>query len=525
MDIDRDRKRGPIGRHVAAGLGTATAALVLLVASAAPASAHPLGNFSTNVFSGLRVQPEQVLVDYVVDLAEIPTVRAGRDVTRLGQQAWAAGECRRLAAGVQVHEGSRAVSTAVRSSAMAYGEGAGGLSVLRLTCEMVAPRLSGSGRTVLRWEDANFSGQVGWREVTAIGDGTTLAASDVPDNSVSHRLTRYPDDQLRSPLRITSARLEIVPGGSRVAGTGDDTAVGRIARPLAGDQLTARFTALVARGHLDAPFVLLALGLAMLLGAAHAFGPGHGKTVMAAYLVGQRGTLRQALVIGAAVTATHTFGVLVLGLLLSVSSILAPERLFSWLTVASGVLFALIGVRLLAGIVRQHRAARTARTHDHPYDHGHQHTDGHVHGDSHHGHAHPHDEGHSDEHAHGGLVHRHPVPDPGGAAIGWRSLLVLGLAGGMVPTPSALIVLLGAIALGRVWLGVVLVLAYGAGMAAALSGAGLLLVRARGLFEARAARWRRSVPLAIAGRLLPVCTASLIVLAGAAVVARGAAAL
>lgn len=516
-NVAGSRSRRRTGRARLLGLaGTCVVALAGLVATAAPASAHPLGNFTTNSYSGLRVQPGLVVVDYVVDLAEIPTVRAEREITRQGEEAWAGVECTRLARGLRLRADGRDLAPAVRTSAVAFGEGAGGLSTLRLSCSVAAPRATSPGRARVTYEDANFTDRVGWREVTAVGDRTTLAASDVPVESVSARLTRYPDDLLSSPLRVSGASLVVVPGGPAApVGGGADKGSGGLARPLAGDALTARFTALVGRQDVDAPFIALAILLATVLGAVHAFAPGHGKTVMAAYLVGQRGSRRQALLIGASVTVTHTLGVLLLGLALSASSVLAPERLYPWLTVASGILFAAFGLRLLVGAVRQQRAARAAAaTRRHA---GHDHHDDHEQG------HHDHDGKDQHQHAHGGLVHSHPLPDPAGEPIGWRSLVVLGLAGGMVPTPSALVVLLGAIALGRVWLGVVLVLAYGIGMAATLTGAGLVLVRARGWYEARAGRRRGR--LATLTRLAPLATAGLIVVAGSAVVARGAAGL
>ena len=118
-----------------------------------------------------------------------------------------------------------------------------------------------------------------------------------------------------------------------------------------------------------------------------------------------------------------------------------------------------------------------------------------------------------------GVDHSHPIADP---ALGWRSLITVGFAGGMVPSPSALLVLLGAIALGRTWFGLLLVTAYGLGMAAMLTGAGLLLVRARGLFERRRGNRVTSRPLAVLGRFLPVATAAVIVVAGLSVAARAA---
>jgi nickel/cobalt exporter len=266
----------------------------------------------------------------------------------------------------------------------------------------------------------------------------------------------------------------------------------RVAQPRGLDAATRSFTELVARQDLTVGFGLLALGLAVGLGAVHAFAPGHGKTVMAAYLIGERGSMRQAAVIGATVTATHTAGVLVLGLLLSVSTSLAPESLYPWLGVASGLLLAGVGAgMLLRATGRRPQLVPAGHGHDHDHDHSH------VHGHDHDGHHHHHDHG--------------PVE--------WRSLVPLGLAGGMVPSPSAVVVLLGAIALGRAWFGVALVVAYGAGMAVTLTAAGLALVRARGAIERRLSRRG-------AGRFigaLPRVTAVCIVAGGLLLAVRGVA--
>jgi nickel/cobalt transporter (NicO) family protein len=239
------------------------------------------------------------------------------------------------------------------------------------------------------------------------------------------------------------------------------------------------------------------LGLAAVLGAAHALAPGHGKTVMAAYLVGLRGTLGQAAAIGATVTVTHTAGVLVLGLVLSTTRAVAPERLYPWLGLGSGLLLAAVGAGLFV-------RALTGRRHHHDHDHGHHH-------DGHPDHGHP-DHGHHDRH------HGHAGARP----LGRRGLVALGLAGGLVPSPSAVLVLLGGIALGRAWLGVVLVLAYGLGMAATLTGVGLLLARARDEVDRRLRLPAGSLPARLAG-LLPAATASVILLVGLAVAAGGAA--
>jgi ABC-type nickel/cobalt efflux system permease component RcnA len=254
------------------------------------------------------------------------------------------------------------------------------------------------------------------------------------------------------------------------------------------DRATAAFTDLIGERSRAPGFALVALVLAAALGAAHALAPGHGKTVMAAYLVGLRGTLRQAATIGATVTVTHTAGVLLLGLVLTTTRAVASERVYPWLGLVSGLLLAAVGVGLLA---------RTRTGHRHPHPHGHDH-------DHPHGHHHP--------HAHGAA----------GRPLGRRGLVALGLAGGLVPSPSAVVVLLGGIALGQAWLGVALVLAYGLGMAATLTGVGLLLAHLRTRMDRRLHLPAGSL-LARLGRLLPAATASVIVLAGLVLAAQGAA--
>ena len=253
------------------------------------------------------------------------------------------------------------------------------------------------------------------------------------------------------------------------------------------DRFTAAFTALIGERSHAPGFAALALLLAAALGAAHALAPGHGKTVMAAYLVGLRGTLGQAMTIGATVTLTHTAGVLILGLILSTSRAVASERLYPWLGLGSGLLLAGVGIGLLV-------RARPGHHHHHP-------------------HPHPHDPGHDRGHD-----HDHGVPE---RPLGRRGLVALGLAGGLVPSPSAVVVLLGGIALGRAWFGVALVLAYGVGMAATLTGVGLLLARLRTRMDRRLHLRAGSLPARL-GRLLPAATASVIVLAGLALAVQGA---
>jgi nickel/cobalt transporter (NicO) family protein len=524
-------------RRLTARAGVLAAVLLgLLLLPAGAAAAHPLGNFTVNRAGGIRVQPDRVLVDYVVDMAEIPafqtrqTVDADADGEVSGAEAasWRQLQCRRVAAKVSAEVDGRPLRFAVAGSRLAFPPGQGGLVTLRLECDLAADAAVGGGSHTLRYRDGNADGRIGWREVTAAADRTTLEAADVPARSPSARLTAYPEDLLRSPLGQDRATVRYRRGGPALRG--EPGPAGGGGRPVGVDRATAAFTALVARQQLTIGFALLAVALAAVLGAAHALAPGHGKTVMAAYLVGMRGSVRQAAVVGATVTATHTAGVLVLGAVLGASQVLAPERVYPWLGLASGLLLAGVGATLLG---RALRGARHAHPHappaDQPAEPGHRHGgDDHApdgpglgaHGGGPADHEHPHSPGHH----HGPGRHHGPSSGAPTGVMRTRSLVALGFAGGLVPSPSAIVVLLGAIALGHAWFGVLLVVAYGAGMAATLTGLGLLLLRARRTVDRRAAL-RRPGWAAAAGRVLPLATASLIVLAGLAVAAQGAAAL
>lgn len=423
---------------------------------------HPLGNFTVNDYAGLRVGVTQTTVDVVVDRAEIPTYQARADVARLGASSYAARECAAMRDAARLSVGGAVVPLVVNAADVTFPAGQAGLPTTRVTCALVATYPALTKATDVTWTTSYDRDRVGWHEVTAVGDGTTLATSDVPATSRSARLTAYPRDLLRSPLDQRAAHLVVRPGGARAATVSGLRSGGVLPRGV--DAATTAFQRIVAREHVTVAFAALALLLSIALGAVHALAPGHGKTVMAAYLVGERGSLRQALVVAATVTATHTAGVVVLGVALSASAAFAPDRLFPWFGVASGLMLASIGVSLL----------RRNRPHHHDHDHPHRH-------------------------------------EPMRA----RGLVALGFAGGLVPSPSALVVLLGAIALHRAWFGVALVVAYGLGMAATLTGAGLLLSRARRSLD----RHRH----AVLERLLPVATASVVVLVGLTLAARGAA--
>jgi ABC-type nickel/cobalt efflux system permease component RcnA len=199
--------------------------------------------------------------------------------------------------------------------------------------------------------------------------------------------------------------------------------------------------------------LILLLLAAFGWGALHALSPGHGKSMVAAYLVGTRGTARHAAALGATVTIAHTAGVFALGLVtLALSQYVVPEDLYPWLTLASGLLVVGVGVGVLRSRLR-------ARKHHHGHDHGHTHE---------HEHDHSHTHGHGHDHTHD---------------VSTRSLIAMGASAGMIPCPSALVVLLAALSQHEVGLGLLLITAFSLGLAATITGIGLAVVYARTLLS------------------------------------------
>jgi ABC-type nickel/cobalt efflux system permease component RcnA len=462
--------------------------LALALLPASPAAAHPLGNFTVNTADRLVVTAAGVEVVHVVDLAEIPTVQLRPKVAAAGGlPSYVLEECGRVAPLLSLRVDERPVTLVVRKATGTTVPGAAGLDTTRLEC-----RLTTGARPArsVAFVDGAVDQRVGWKEVSLASRCGSLRDSDVPGESPSGLLTSYPSGLLSSPLDVRSAQALVTPGACAAGDPASDAVLTALPRGVSG--VTAFFTDFLGRKDLSVGFGLLAVLASVAFGVVHALAPGHGKTVMAAYLVGQRGTRRQALQLGSIVTFTHTASVLLLGGLLTLGTLAAPERVVPVTEVLSGLLLAALGAYLLTTAVRR---SRTARQHQHDHDH-------------HHEHAH--------EHSHGGVTHSHAELPEG--RLGWRSLAGMGVAGGLVPSPSALVVLLGATALGRAWFGVLLVLCYGIGMAITLTAAGMLLLRAQGVIERRGWTLRRGRDLS---RLLPVATASVVVLVGLGLVARG----
>jgi len=588
------RPSRPRRRRLWRGLGVLAAASALVLVTAPGASAHPLGNFTVNHYDGLHLYADHVSDHAVEDVAEIPTLQRQGLIDTDGngrlsdaeRASYAGRQCRDMARAVSVVVGGRRVPLSVTASSYAERPGAIHLTAARLECDLAGP-VEVSGKALVQVESSWDGAGVGWHEITAVGSGVTLDRSPFQARSISDELRSYPNNLLSSPVDVRSGTFDVTPGAgtSTYQAAKDLPVAGFLVRKLNG--LATAFNDTVGTKHLTVGVGLLAVVLSVLLGAGHAFLPGHGKTIMAAYLVGRRGRLRDVVTVGATVTITHTAGVLLLGLAISTTSAFAPTAAEQYLGIVSGLIVAGVGVGLLVSALRRRRrpgvagalrvapdvgevvqelhlddrgaapaaavlraegggdvavlAPARSHPHEHPHPHPHEQDRSHEHAPhdhAPHGHDHRHDAppvGGGHDHPHGtppvagghdhgpgghshGLGRRHShSPGEGGFSRG--GLVGLGVAGGLVPSPSALLVLLAATALGRTVFGVVLVLGYGLGMAAALSAAGLLLVKLRGRLD----RYADSPRLARMEKVLaalPVLTALLVFAVGAGLVLR-----
>jgi nickel/cobalt exporter len=449
----------------------AAALAVLCAGIPAAVLAHPLGNFTINHFAGILVTPAEVRLDVVIDMAEIPTFQerlkidadGDGDVTEAETAAAAGPSCDAEAKLLRFAIDGVASALVTASSSITFPPGLGGLSTMRIECAYVAPLPSPLTRAAVTFEDPSYPDRIGWREIVANGDGVSIDSGGLPTTSLSKRLTTYPTDLISQPIDTRSASIVVTPapGGPMASpapttGNGTTLPVGVGAVPGGvGGELPAIFR------ELDlTPFVaLLSIVTAFALGAGHALTPGHGKTIMAAYLVGTRGTSFHAVGLGLSVTVSHTLGILALAaLVVGAQGLLPPDVVVRVTPVAAAVTILMIGGWMLVREVRRRLDLARLAT-----------ADGHTH--DHESGAHPHD------HSHGGVAHSHAPATA--STISWRGLFALGLAGGLIPSTSALIILLGSIASGRPAFGFVLVVIFGLGMAAVLSGVGLALVLAR----------------------------------------------
>ena len=261
---------------------------------------------------------------------------------------------------------------------------------------------------------------------------------------------------------------------------------------------------------------IAALVISFVLGGLHALTPGHGKAIVAAYLVGSKGRVIDAVFLGFVVTFTHTFSVIALGVVMLVAGSFAPDDVVPWLSLFSGILIVGIGAWLFTKNMKQYYSGAHSQghghdhghSHDHDHDHDHEHPHDHDHD---HDHNHDHDHSHSHgghTHSHGGRTHTHAVPSE---RTGFWGLLSLGISGGIVPCVDALIGLLFAISLNKLAWGLIILSAFSLGLAAVLVAIGILMVMAKPMIE-------RFTGEGVWLQRLPIFSAAVVILLGAILV-------
>jgi ABC-type nickel/cobalt efflux system permease component RcnA len=554
-----------------------------------------MGNFSINHYAAISVTPGRVTLLYIVDMAEIPTFQelAGlgaatpSSVSSRERRAYLSREARALSDGLAMTYAGHRVRLSVQGDDLIFPPGAGGLSTERIYL-VFSGRLPGS-RGTLSYVDSNFAGRAGWKEVVGRSAGRVrLQHASVSSIDRSNTLTIYPSSLTSSPPQDTSATFSLLPiaTGTTARFPGPVGFIRKAERPLlnpdgswsalarglarsktlsgaAGSSFAASrndpLSGLMGGRDLSVGVLLVSLVVAFWFGAGHALSPGHGKTIVAAYLVGSRGTAAHAAFLGLTVTATHTAGVFALGLVtLYLSRYILPDQLYPVLGFISGMLVAVMGATLFARRLRaklRGQNVKASTTAGSVPDNlpgggptrGALHADGHSHFQPvgmavlavgaptqraavlvHPGRAHPHVHGaQGHNHATSGQLHRHgpfgvphshaPSARQSGEKVTVKSLLALGVSGGLLPCPSALVVLLSAIAFHRVAFGMLLIVAFSLGLATVLTGIGILVVYSGRLLGRLpfTGRVRAITPLAReASQILPILSASVVAVLG-----------
>jgi len=455
-------------------LSALAGAAVLSFAAAVLAFAHPLGNFTINHYSRIQLAGTQVGVLYVLDLAEIPAFQEKQRIA--DNSSYLDRQIAGFARGLSLQVDGKPVALTVADHSVKFLPGQGGLEVMRLEINLSGGSLT-SGAHQGSYRDDNYPGRLGWKEIVVqASGGAQLQQASVSTTSVSEELRQYPQNRLTSPLNVTQASFRFILGAATVSGS-----PAGLRTPIGGFRFVQdRFATLIAPKDLSLSLLGFSLLVAMVLGGLHALSPGHGKAVMAGYLVGTQGSKRHAVILGLTITITHTAGVFTLGLVtLYAASLITPERLYPWLTLLSGLMILVIGAIL---ILTRIRTALHGRGHDHASERGHSH-------------------------------------GPSKTALSRRNVVILGITAGLNPCPTALVVLLSALSLHRVVFGMLLIFAYSIGLALVLSGIGIafasgtaLVSRVRPTFSLRG--------VGPATTLIPVASAVVVTLAGIALTAQ-----
>jgi ABC-type nickel/cobalt efflux system permease component RcnA len=485
-----------------------------MAALALTLSAHPMGNFSVNHYTKIEVTPGGASIYFVLDLAEIPTfalmqewgLTAASPKEQL--QAKALAEARTWVKQLHVSSGGKPVAVQFLGAEMVTAAGAGGLPVLRIASRLKVNAAPGR----LEYEDGTYPDRTaGWKEVVVVAaDGAGIKTSTAGSKDISHALTAYPQDATLAPPQdlkasvlwvatpvekpVISETKEVppatLPPAIQAAPAPAVVATApTVAEPNSMGQVRRNdfLSRALKGGEIGWGLGLLCMAVAFWFGALHALEPGHGKTMVAAYLVGARGTMKHAIFLGGMVTFTHTISVFFLGLVtLFLSQYIMPDKISKVLGVISGLTIVYLGGMLLyrrsIGISGSHAH------HHHHHDEFEDDSDMAFPSHEHHHHDHDHHHDHSHSHSHGGLTHTHDghthshVPE---GEVTFKSLVALGASGGLVPCPSALVLLLSAISIGRTGFGLLLLVSFSLGLALVLMAMGLLVVYAKNLFPER----------------------------------------
>lgn len=449
--------------------------------------AHPLGNFSVNNFTRLEIEKDQIKLHSFLDMAEVPTFQTSQEINVNNDKKLSESELKAYLekitpehiSNLKLFLDDKPLTIQLESKEISVPLGSGKLPILKAEWELTAkiPENTGDKIHHLRFENNNFRERVGWKEIVIErNSGINVFNSTAFGSALSNELKTYPKDMLTSPLTEREAELSFTTSDIPADAKKLQNRNGTVSSPVEEDPLATLISEEVT------PFIIMmGLLLAFGLGAMHAMSPGHGKTVVGAYLVGSQGTMRHAMFLGLTVTITHTLGVFALGLItLFASQFILPESLMPFLSFISGLLVFFIGLSLFKSRIFSYMGYESG--HEHHHDHAHFDEPGenkgfhHEHNahDGHEEHSHPHDEpgehSHDDlVHTHDGNTHSHLPPEE----ITWKSLLGLGISGGLLPCPSALVLMLAAINLNRIGYGLVLTVAFSVGLAATLICVGL----------------------------------------------------
>jgi len=458
------------------------------------ASAHPLGNFSVNQYSRLEVEKSHIKIRQILDMAEIPTfqlkneIDTNKDETLSKEElnAFAEKIAPKILANLSLTVNGQSVALNSDSKNISLLEGAGNLPTLRVEWNLSSELSNLNEVNQVKFENKNYTERLGWNEIVINRVGkVNVFDSNAFGSGITDELKSYPAENLNAPLNERTAVFSFsdgaVPSNAKALQNRD----GHTNNALQKD----KFAELIAVPEITPTIALFGLLLAIGLGAMHALSPGHGKTVVGAYLVGSRGTVKHAVFLGLTVTITHTLGVFALGLItLFASNYILPETLMPLLSFFSGLIVFYIGLSMFKSRLFSVLGWEKVAAHHHA-DHSHA------------------DSPDAFTHTHDGHTHSHLPPEE----VSWKSLLGLGISGGLLPCPSALVLMLSAINLGRIGYGLILTTAFSFGLAATLTAVGLIFLYGGRVFSGSRLAENRIV------KTVPVFSAFVITFLGAVI--------